>query len=703
MNTVIARIVGNDNKPCNNPGISTTVGTATVTITSNATTSSSADPSEAKELASVSTSTIASSSMSPIENQTIGMGTNLNTETNANSVVVNNTTNTSTNINNTNTNYPLSSSIIQSKSSQNDPTATATITGTSTSTTNPVAYTNANLNVASHDMNQMSTIHNYHYPKYHAAQQMNHYATTMSRKANIPIAPIPAYTQNQQQHNHPFLSQAQAWNNYPTFVPPINPYYTMGIGARQTIQQLQSPPLAPRPPNITPYTQIVQSKNTQQLKSGGEGRAGLRYTLHHPNRSPHQVIDLTSSPDTSPDTSPDKIIQNQYHPSLNNGDSKNGSISTQLTKHYHDENQRHLSNIAFNKVQVQNNGLKQYNNNNSCYNNQSQATNTMNVTTKTSTISPSKPIQPFGSNDNEISGPGTPATPDTPNIETVTRLASEHCVRSTFRKMERRVKSSLSSSSSSSSSSIGNNTVHKIASANFLSPTLPILQEIARNVEIVRMLILSKETSNSKRNYRKRKAAAATSTSTHNITDYRYLFMNELWPGVSVGGAAIQCIHCKASKRHIIYALPEIGNFMEEIGLHHLSQCPNAPTKLKDFITLHKSTLLDQRFKLEVTLLSQHISQIMKEESLKGIPMIHSVVVNDDNVDDDSKVNDNVNHNGQSRKCHNNRRKRKIQSFVYDLEELPDMSTCRDVNQGGTSTKKRKSMIYDLEEICSPF
>ena len=146
--------------------------------------------------------------------------------------------------------------------------------------------------------------------------------------------------------------------------------------------------------------------------------------------------------------------------------------------------------------------------------------------------------------------------------------------------------------------------LYDIASVSFVTCLSPALKIIAKNIEIIRLLIISKSESN----------------------------QSELWPGVSVGGAAIQCKYCKESKRFVLNSMSEIESIIITLGLDHLGSSHKTPEKVKSQINAALSELklhsTERRLRSEIRVFSQHLIQNMVQNKIvtRDIPMVRSKI-----------------------------------------------------------------------------
>jgi len=160
--------------------------------------------------------------------------------------------------------------------------------------------------------------------------------------------------------------------------------------------------------------------------------------------------------------------------------------------------------------------------------------------------------------------------------------------------------------------------ISSFAIASFLSPTL---QMIAQSIEIIRLTVNSKSSVNPKKKKNRK-----------NNNDWKNgnnMTQQELWPGVVVDGAAIQCCHCKRSCRRILHSVGDIGKIIENIALNHLATCTSAPKNVKSTINMtisefSKNDTIKNNFQSEIYIFGRHLLLNLRrnKDISKDIPLI---------------------------------------------------------------------------------
>lgn len=136
----------------------------------------------------------------------------------------------------------------------------------------------------------------------------------------------------------------------------------------------------------------------------------------------------------------------------------------------------------------------------------------------------------------------------------------------------------------------------------------PAVREVMKNVELVRLPLVGLKSRN------------RVSYKSDNQ------LRQELWPGVGVGGAAIQCIHCREAGRQVIHSLAYMWQHLGRLAYYHFSQCKKIPTKkmqrLQDLIPRVSATNF-QSFQTELGLLCQHVSKSLQHNHI-SIPLVQT-------------------------------------------------------------------------------
>jgi len=136
----------------------------------------------------------------------------------------------------------------------------------------------------------------------------------------------------------------------------------------------------------------------------------------------------------------------------------------------------------------------------------------------------------------------------------------------------------------------------------------PSVREVIRNVELVRLPLVGLGSRRSKRlDSEGRK---------------------ELWPGVASGGAAVQCIHCHESGRHVLYSLLPLWQHLGILAYNHFAHCQTIPidkgATLETLTPKFNSTSF-KLFQTELGVFCQHVSENLRRDSQisAGVPLTH--------------------------------------------------------------------------------
>eukprot|EP00551_Chaetoceros_affinis_P013160 CAMPEP_0203685716 /NCGR_PEP_ID=MMETSP0090-20130426/48692_1 /ASSEMBLY_ACC=CAM_ASM_001088 /TAXON_ID=426623 /ORGANISM="Chaetoceros affinis, Strain CCMP159" /LENGTH=321 /DNA_ID=CAMNT_0050554921 /DNA_START=702 /DNA_END=1663 /DNA_ORIENTATION=+ len=207
------------------------------------------------------------------------------------------------------------------------------------------------------------------------------------------------------------------------------------------------------------------------------------------------------------------------------------------------------------------------------------------------------------------------------------------------------------------------NSLYDIAAAPIASCISPVLKLVVKNIEIVRLMMVSK-------------------------VDQHQEKLVELWPGVSVGGAALQCRCCKASKRRVLNCLTEISTHVEDLGLNHLKICTKVPKEIQSgqkivFNALENNPVELRRLKSEIQVFGQHLLEHMrKKNSNADIPIIRSGIIIDLSCTKDGMVTA----LNAKRKCSNSK------AFGVEGGKIQKKHKAKAIGYG-------KSRAFDVQEL----
>jgi len=134
----------------------------------------------------------------------------------------------------------------------------------------------------------------------------------------------------------------------------------------------------------------------------------------------------------------------------------------------------------------------------------------------------------------------------------------------------------------------------------------PSVREVIRNVELVRLPLVGIGSRRSKRLDNAGKS--------------------ELWPGVASGGAAVQCIHCHESGRHVLSSLLTLWQHLGILAYNHFAHCQTIPVDkgatLESLTPKFNSTSF-KLFQTELGVFCQHVAENLRRDSQisVGVPL----------------------------------------------------------------------------------
>jgi len=136
----------------------------------------------------------------------------------------------------------------------------------------------------------------------------------------------------------------------------------------------------------------------------------------------------------------------------------------------------------------------------------------------------------------------------------------------------------------------------------------PSVREVIRNVELVRLPLVGLGTRKSKRLDNAGKT--------------------ELWPGVASGGAAVQCIHCHESGRHVLSSLLTLWQHLGILAYNHFAHCQTIPVDkgaTLETLTPKFNSISFKLFQTELGVFCQHVSENLRRDSQisVGVPFTH--------------------------------------------------------------------------------
>jgi len=150
-------------------------------------------------------------------------------------------------------------------------------------------------------------------------------------------------------------------------------------------------------------------------------------------------------------------------------------------------------------------------------------------------------------------------------------------------------------------------TFEELGAPSIFALLSPSVREVTKNVELVRLPLVGLK-------------ARGSYKSDNQLRQ-------ELWPGVGVGGAAIQCIHCHESGRQVVHSLSFMWQHLGRIAYYHFSQCKKIPPKKWQ----HLQALVPrvgapnfQSFQTELGLLCQHVSESLQHNNQISVPLVQT-------------------------------------------------------------------------------
>lgn len=136
----------------------------------------------------------------------------------------------------------------------------------------------------------------------------------------------------------------------------------------------------------------------------------------------------------------------------------------------------------------------------------------------------------------------------------------------------------------------------------------PSVREVLKNVELVRLPLVG---------------IGLRNTRSKSIdTDGR----RELWPGVASCGAAVQCIHCRESGRHVLSSLLTLWQHLGILAYNHFAHCQTIPddkgATLQNLTPKFNSTSF-KLFQTELGVFCQHVAENLQRDSQisSGVPV----------------------------------------------------------------------------------
>ena len=100
--------------------------------------------------------------------------------------------------------------------------------------------------------------------------------------------------------------------------------------------------------------------------------------------------------------------------------------------------------------------------------------------------------------------------------------------------------------------------IEDLGAPSIVSLLSPSVREVIKNVELVRLPLVE---------------VGLRSTRSKSMNDGR----RDLWPGVASCGAAVQCIHCRESGRHVLSSLLTLWQHLGILAYNHFAHCQTIP------------------------------------------------------------------------------------------------------------------------------